>query len=953
MIRTTGGWSRGDSGRRFSLESLKMRQIFPVALLLCLPSAPGLLFAETSDLSICKVQFAASPDSEAAAQCFADVGRNRGLVHEAAGNLEDLIAGHPNRPWLYFYLGNLRWGEPARAEETYRRAVASFARRGDAAGEIRAHTALHSVLTKLGRFDEAASEIDRVEALARRSGDPYRAVRVAILRAKQLRLQGGDMQRAYALLSTAQDTLGPQSPYLLERDALEELANLSFEIGRFAEAKTLYGRLEELAAARGELRTAANARYGAFRVLVEELKEAPRAELRHEVEQEARALLALATQVQHRELVGRAHLILGHLSSGTESQGHLDQCLAYMVAMSDRISCLQAVSRLQRREGDPEAALRTLHTALDLTQRARSPWSRAEVLRERMRVSWQALPREQAIALSEMALDWIETIREQQSGDSSRAGVFSLLAEDYYWLAGRLLDEQDSSGRVAEAFGVIERLRARTLLESLAAARANPAAQDRARHELALERIARVQRRLLDPDFPAEEREGALRELRRLEIAEASLRDLLVQKGQEPARVLSGAALLPAVQRSLAPDEALLSFQIGCDEGPWGDFGGGSWLLVVTRDHVRVQRLRRDRVALRPAVRLFNGLFERRDGSEARPAAGLYQDLFAEALRSLPSGIRRLVLVPDDALHQLPFAALRATPGDLPLAYRYEVSVVPSANLWLHWRNRPPGVAAEPLLALADPVPLGRAADRPSTKRAAIFSRPVRLGPLPFARREGKSAVRHLDSGSLLRIGGEASEGFFKSADLHRYAILHFATHAVLDEDHPDRSGVLLTAAPDSQDGILQLREIVPLDLDGRIVVLSSCRSASGTVLRGEGVLGLARAFFQAGAHTVVASLWPLRDDDGAALFDRFYEHLGQGESVAAALRAAQRERAEAGAPAYAWAGLVVLGNGDIIPLPGGRRQSPFLTGSVVYAAIAILLIGAGVVMWRRRRAYR
>jgi len=839
----------------------------------------------------------------------------------------------------------------------YRQAAATLTKIGDVTGAIRAHAALHSILTRLNRFDEAALEIDRIEALGRETRDPGQAVRVAILRAKQLRLQGGDMQRAYALLSAAQDTLSPESPYALQRDALEELANLSFELGRFTEARTWYGRFADLATTRGELRTAANARYGALRVLIEELKETPRSDLRNEIEKEARALLDLAAQVKHREIAGRAHFVLGNLSNGAESQAHLDQCLANMVTVADRVSCMQALSRLRRWEGNPEAALRILHTALDLARQAQNPWSRLEALRERMRASWDALPHEQALPLSEMALDWIETIRDQQSGDSSRAGMLSIWAEDYYWLAGRLLENQDEPQNVAEAFGVIERLRARTLLESLEAARANPVAgesarQDRARHELALEKIARVQRRLLDPDLPADEREVALRELRRLEIAEASLRDLLVQKGQEPARtVLSGASLLPAIQRSLAPDEAMLSYQIGNNEGPWGDFGGGSWLLVITRDHVNVQRLRRDRVSLRPALRLFNGLFERRDGSEARPAAGLYQDLFADALRGLPSGIRRLVIVPDDALHQLPFNALRPTPGDLPLTYRYEVSVVPSANLWLHWRNRPPGTAAEPLLALADPVPLGGTADRPSTERAAIFSRPVRLGPLPYARREGKSAVRRLDSGSVLRLGDDASEGFFKTTDLRRFAILHFATHAVLDEDHPDRSGVLLTAAPDSQDGILQLREIVPLDLDGRIVVLSSCRSASGTVLRGEGVLGLARAFFQAGAHTVVASLWPLRDDDGAALFDRFYEHLGQGESVAAALRAAQRERADEGAPAYAWAGLVVLGNGDIVPLPGGNERSPLLASPALWLSIAALLLGGGAVVWRRRRA--
>ncbi|HYU32606.1 MAG TPA: CHAT domain-containing protein [Thermoanaerobaculia bacterium] len=930
-----------------------MCRTVPVALLLFLIASPGQGFTEPSALLACEERFAVAPDSEEAAQCFADIGRNRGLVREAAGRLEELIAGHPDNPWLLLYLGNLRWGEPAQAEEPYRRAARAFAGRGDIAGEIRAHTALHGVLAKLGRFAEAAAEIGRVDALARQTADPYRTARVAILRAKQLRLQAGDMQHAYAILSAAQDSLGPDSPYALQRDALEELANLSFELGRFAEARSWYGRFADLASARGELRTAANARYGALRVLIEELKETPQADLRAEVQDEARALLDLATRVQHRELAGRAHFVLGHLSSGAESQTHLDECLADMVTPTDRIACLQALSRLRRREGDPEAALRTLQTAFALARQAQDPWSRADILRERMRVSWEALPRDQAIALSQMALDWIEAIRDQQSGDMSRAGLLSLWAEDYYWLAGRLLEDRGTPGSVAEAFGVIERLRARTLLEALAAARADPTAGagDRARHELSLEAIARVQRRLLDPDLPEDEREKALRELRRLEISEASLRALLVRKGQEPASAPpSGAALLREVQRTLEPDEALLSFEIGCDEGPWGDFGGGSWLLIVTRDQVKVQRLDRDRVALRPAVRLFDGLFERRDGSEARPAAGLYRDLFADALRDLPAAIRRLVIVPDDALHQLPFAALRPAAGDLPLAYRYEISVVPSASLWLHWRSRLPRTAAEPLLAMADPVPPGGGTGRPATERAILFTRPMRLGPLPYARREGRAAVRHLDSGSLLRAGNDASEGFFKQTDLSRFAILHFATHAVIDEDHPDRSGVLLTAAPDSEDGILQIREIVSLNLEGRVVVLSSCRSASGTVLRGEGVLGLARAFFQAGAHTVVASLWPLRDDDGAALFDRFYEHLGQGEDVAAALRAAQRERAEDGAPAYAWAGLIVLGDGEIVPLPGGSKQPALPAGLLLGTAFAALLLGAGGVVWWRRR---
>ena len=175
--------------------------------------------------------------------------------------------------------------------------------------------------------------------------------------------------------------------------------------------------------------------------------------------------------------------------------------------------------------------------------------------------------------------------------------------------------------------------------------------------------------------------------------------------------------------------------------------------------------------------------------------------------------------------------------------------------------------------------------------------------------------------------------------------MLHFATHAVTDETNPDRSGVLLAPGAANQDGLLQIREIVDLDLDGRVVVLSACSSNTGALLRGEGVMSLARAFFQAGAHTVVASLWRLRDDEAADLFDRFYRHLGKGLSVAAALRSAQRDMIANGAPAAAWAGLVVLGDGDLVPLPGGRKGGAvpawvWVAGGLLAVALAAAFLG-------------
>jgi CHAT domain-containing protein len=144
---------------------------------------------------------------------------------------------------------------------------------------------------------------------------------------------------------------------------------------------------------------------------------------------------------------------------------------------------------------------------------------------------------------------------------------------------------------------------------------------------------------------------------------------------------------------------------------------------------------------------------------------------------------------------------------------------------------------------------------------------------------------------------------------------------------------------------------VAELPLQGRAVVLSACRSASGEVLRGEGLIGLGRAFFRAGSPAVVGSLWPLRDDEAAELFAGFYRALRDGASLGAALRAAQREAIDAGLPAGAWAGLVVAGDGRLVPLPARATVQTDRRGWI--AAIALSLAAAAALAWRRGRARR
>jgi hypothetical protein len=140
------------------------------------------------------------------------------------------------------------------------------------------------------------------------------------------------------------------------------------------------------------------------------------------------------------------------------------------------------------------------------------------------------------------------------------------------------------------------------------------------------------------------------------------------------------------------------------------------------------------------------------------------------------------------------------------------------------------------------------------------------------------------------------------------------------------------------------------MDLAGRVVVLSGCRSSSGVLLAGEGVLSLARAFLAAGAQTVVGSLWPLRDDDAQRMMSLFYRHLSRGSSVRQAMAYSRRDEIRAGLPAAAWSGLVVIGNADVALEPGPKQGVP---GALTGAVAALLCLGLFLLGRRVQRAPR
>jgi CHAT domain-containing protein len=342
-----------------------------------------------------------------------------------------------------------------------------------------------------------------------------------------------------------------------------------------------------------------------------------------------------------------------------------------------------------------------------------------------------------------------------------------------------------------------------------------------------------------------------------------------------------------------------------------------------------------------------------RDVAASRPRGGaalqawrvtaerLYGMLIEPVRRRLPPG-QPLIVVPDGILHYLPFEVLLQTsqwsrppglrgdqwsrppglPGAPPVAAGrfliedHDITYAPSAS---SLGSLPGGAGAKPreLLAFGDPVfspGQARPTEVAGLVRGVYDRAGIGLPQLPSTRIEvERLAALYPAERRRIYLGSDASEAALKRERLADYRGLHFATHAVLDEEVPSRSGVVLSLVnPGSEDGVLQLNEIFNLELGAEMVVLSACQTGLGKLVRGEGMIGLTRAFLYAGCPRVVVSLWEVNDLATADFMAAFYGAMRRGVSPAAALRQAKLSFLASDTPAYRhpyfWAPFILTG---------------------------------------------
>ena len=424
-------------------------------------------------------------------------------------------------------------------------------------------------------------------------------------------------------------------------------------------------------------------------------------------------------------------------------------------------------------------------------------------------------------------------------------------------------------------------------------------------------------------------------------------------------------------------DTVLLEYSIGKDR---------SYAWTITRDQIVSHELPAEAVITEAAQKVYT-LLSAAPGAETETnLAQASNQLSSLVLQPLGESLNkpRIIVVADDALNYIPFQMLPdPSANSQPLIDRHEIINAPSASILGELRQetarrQPP---AKMLAAFGDPVfPSNYAlykgsgagelvagvqpgADRWRTALRDIKVEgdtvdPTNIEPLFYTTRELANLREVAGSETLIITGFEASRETLFKTDLSQYAIVHFATHGVLDPKKPENSGLFLSMVnrdAKEQNGFIGLQDIYGLNARVDLVVLSACRTGLGKEVRGEGLIGLTRGFMHAGASSAVASLWSVDDQATSELMKHFYSNMLQnGMPPAAALREAQntiRKDRRWSSPYY-WSAFTFQGNYDqriSVPSPGGWSNRMKVV--VVVSVVGVLLLGT--VVWVRLRRGR
>lgn len=594
------------------------------------------------------------------------------------------------------------------------------------------------------------------------------------------------------------------------------------------------------------------------------------------------------------------------------------------------ILALRGLGNLYQEMGDTQNALASLNEALQISRNIGDRLGEADILGCFARLERDRGNLTEAKRLLETGLTTMESLRVNLKSQQLRASFFASVRkyyELYIDVLMRLHQQHPSDGFDKAALQASENARARSLLELLMEA----SAQIRQGADVSLvEREQKVrqaisvkaeqQMRLLSAKHTEEDAKSISQELDALASEYEGIQAQIRQTSPRYAALTQPVPLsLKEIQSQLLDEKTvLLEYSLGEDN---------SYVWAISPNSLKTFTLPK-RTEVEEAARRVYDLITVADRKVPGESLEQQQKRLLQADEDFPVAIatlsrmllgpisselknKRLLIVAEGVLQYVPFAAL-ADPdeGATPLIVKHEIVTLPSASvlgvLRRETKERQP--APKSIAVFADPVfdehdarlsgesqVAAHAAEDEAreVKRSAEESGLADFPRLRFSREEANQIMKFASrNNSLAALDFSASRANATSTDLQNYRIVHFATHGIINSRHAELSGVVLSLVDQNgkpQNGFLRLYDIYNMNLKADLVVLSACQTALGRDIKGEGLIGLTRAFMYGGATRVVASLWQTDDRGTAVLMSRFYDGLlSRRLSPAAALRSAQ-----------------------------------------------------------------
>lgn len=391
------------------------------------------------------------------------------------------------------------------------------------------------------------------------------------------------------------------------------------------------------------------------------------------------------------------------------------------------------------------------------------------------------------------------------------------------------------------------------------------------------------------------------------------------------------------LQSRLASDEALIEYSIS---------DSSLFTFIITADSFEITRQNINDCNLDHHIEEVRSSLKTNDFAEnssefykryTKSAYELYKTFVAPHHKTIEN--KKLIIVPDGKMAYVPFGVLIKNEADPNrMSYRDLDYLIKSHTVTYHnsatigFNIESAGFSFSSTKSVLAFAPSYKGIDDSILYTERAYR--DKLYPLPYTKEEVNN-ISNVMEGDLY-LDELATEQNFKD-HASDYDVLHLAMHTIIDDENPMYSKLVFTQTEDSiQDGLLNTHEIYNMNFNARMVVLSACNTGDGKLLKGEGVMSLARGFFYAGCPSIIMTLWTVEDQTGSNLMTNFYSYLSEGLDKDEALRQAKLKYLETADPLkshpYFWSGYVTMG--DVEPLYDLDMQN-----NLVYMGIGGLFV--------------